>query len=152
MRAAAAALRHTLFATGAYDAVHVRLGDFDRLCADRSDARSAAEATRVQKFCPPSDDQLASVFARLDGLGGPRLPVLLLSDDPPTAARRLGVAARGRLRTLGNETRLEHAPRLAVEMDLAVGARAFVGVACSTVSQLIIKRRDATALSLQLTE
>ena len=33
--------------------------------------------------------------------------------------------------------------RVAAEMDLAVGARLFVGVACSTVSQLIVKRREA---------
>ena len=39
--------------------------------------------------------------------------------------------------------RLEDVRRVAAEMDLAVGARLFVGVACSTVSQLIVKRREA---------
>ena len=34
-------------------------------------------------------------------------------------------------------------PRLAVDVELAVDARYFVGVACSTVSQLVAKRRDA---------
>ena len=48
------------------------------------------------------------------------------------------------LRSVNASLREASAPdRLVVEIDLAVGARLFVGVACSTVSQLIVKRREA---------
>ena len=117
---------------GTYDAVHVRLGDFGSLCAKRP------------KFCPPSDADLARVFPVLDALNNPA-PVILLSDDPNRARDALG---NSRVRPVGDVLNASlgeaSAPdRVAVEMGLAVGARLFVGVACSTVSQLIVKRREA---------
>ena len=139
--AAAAASRALFGATGGrYDAVHVRLGDFGTLCA-RGMTEAAAATDRRAKFCPPSPEELASVLAKLDDLGGPPLAVLLLSDEPAEAARRVG--GGDRVRTMPRNDSLVDAPRLAVEMELAVRARAFVGVACSTVSQLVIKRRLA---------
>ncbi|CAH0367430.1 unnamed protein product [Pelagomonas calceolata] len=123
---------HAMKSTGTYDAVHVRLGDFGSLCAKRP------------KFCPPSDADLARVFAVLDALNNPA-PVLLLSDDPNRARDALGNSRVRPVSEILNASLGEaSAPgRVAAEMDLAVGARLFVGVACSTVSQLIVKRREA---------
>ena len=117
---------------GTYDAVHVRLGDFGSLCAKRP------------KFCPPSDAELSRVFAALDARNNPA-PVLLLSDDPDRAVRALRNSRVRPVSEMLNASLGEaSAPgRVAVEMDLAVNARLFVGVACSTVSQLIAKRREA---------
>ena len=118
---------------GTYDAVHVRLGDFGSLCAKRP------------KFCPPSDAELSRVFAVLDALNNPA-PVLLLSDDPKMARDALRNSRVRPVSEILNASLGEaSAPgRVAAEMDLAVGARVFVGVACSTVSQLIVKRREAS--------
>ena len=117
---------------GTYDAVHVRLGDFGSLCAKRP------------KFCPPSDAELSRIFAVLDALNNPA-PVLLLSDDPKRALDALGNSRVRPVSEILNASLGEtSAPaRVAAEMDLAAGARVFVGVACSTVSQLIVKRREA---------
>ena len=128
-------LRTSLFGAEPYDAVHVRLGDFGDLCGAAADP-----ADRKYKFCPPADDELRRVFGELEKYGETAAPVLLLSDEPVEAARRLGGDAR--LRIPANAS-LVDAPRLAVEMHLAAHARLFVGVACSTVSQLIVKRRQA---------
>jgi hypothetical protein len=127
-----AIVAHAMKSTGTYDAVHVRLGDFGSLCAKRP------------KFCPPSDAELSRVFAVLDALNNPA-PVLLLSDDPK---RALSALRNSRVRPVSEILNASlgeaSAPaRVAAEMDLAVGARLFVGVACSTVSQLIVKRREA---------
>ena len=71
--------------------------------------------------------------------------MLLLSDDPKRAWDAL---RNSRVRPVAGVLNASlgeaSAPgRVAAEMDLAVGARVFVGVACSTVSQLIVKRREA---------
>ena len=123
---------HAMKSMGTYDAVHVRLGDFGSLCAKRP------------KFCPPSDAELSRVFAVLDALNNPA-PVLLLSDDPDRAVSALRNSRVRPVSEILNASLGEaSAPgRVAAEMDLAVGARLFVGVACSTVSQLIVKRREA---------
>ena len=123
---------HAMRSMGMYDAVHVRLGDFGSLCAKRP------------KFCPPSDAELSRVFAVLDARNSPA-PVLLLSDDPDRAVRALGNSRVRPVSGILNASLGEaSAPgRVAAEMDLAVNARLFVGVACSTVSQLIVKRREA---------
>ena len=117
---------------GTYDAIHVRLGDFGSLCAKRP------------KFCPPSDAELSRVFAVLDARNDPA-PVLLLSDDPDRAMRALRNSRARPVSDILNASLGEASSptRVAAEMDLAVGARLFVGVACSTVSQLVVKRREA---------
>ena len=117
---------------GTYDAVHVRLGDFGSLCAKRP------------KFCPPSNDELSRVFAALDARNKPA-PVLVLSDDPDRAVRALRNSRVRPVSEILNASLGEASSpiRVAAEMDLAVNARLFVGVACSTVSQLIVKRREA---------
>ena len=122
-------------ALGTYDAIHIRLGDFGALCTTRP------------KFCPPSSAELARVFAALDARHVPT-PVLLLADDADGAVKQL---RNPRVRPVGSILRSVNASfreasapdRLVVEVDLAVNARLFVGVACSTVSQLIVKRREA---------
>ena len=123
---------HAMRSMGTYDAVHVRLGDFGSLCAKRP------------KFCPPSDAELSRVFAALDALNDPA-PVLLLSDDPDRAVKALRNSRVRPVAEILNASLGEASSptRVAAEMDLAVGARLFVGVACSTVSQLIVKRREA---------
>ncbi len=117
---------------GTYDAIHIRLGDFGSLCAKRP------------KFCPPSDADLKRVFTALDARNNPA-PVLLLSDDPDRAVSALRNSRVRPISTILNASLGEASSpiRVAAEMDLAVGARLFVGVACSTVSQLIVKRREA---------
>jgi len=117
---------------GTYDAIHIRLGDFGSLCAKRP------------KFCPPSDAELSRVFAALDALNTPA-PVLVLSDDPERAVKALRNSRVRPVAEILNASLGEASSpiRVAAEMDLAVGARLFVGVACSTVSQLIVKRREA---------
>ena len=104
-------LRTSLFGAEPYDAVHVRLGDFGDLCGAAADP-----ADRKYKFCPPADDELRRVFGELEKYGETAAPVLLLSDEPVEAARRLGGDAR--LRIPANAS-LVDAPRLAVEMHLA---------------------------------
>ena len=123
---------HAMTSMGTYDAVHVRLGDFGSLCAKRP------------KFCPPSDAELSRVFAALDARNKPA-SILLLSDDPDRAVRALGNSRVRPVAEILNASLGEASSpiRVAAEMDLAVGARLFVGVACSTVSQLIAKRREA---------
>jgi len=123
---------HAISSLGTYDAVHVRLGDFGSLCAKRP------------KFCPPSDAELSRVFAALDARNTPA-PVLVLSDDPDRAVKALGNSRVRPVSEILNASLGEASSpiRVAAEMDLAVGARLFVGVACSTVSQLIAKRREA---------
>ena len=136
LKAAADAVSATL--GEAYDAVHVRLGDFGDLCeASSNDARR-------RKFCPPSASELASLLKRLDALGPPR-PVVVLSDDPLAASRAIGGGRRVvAAADVANASGAASAPpRVALDVELAVGARFFVGVACSTVSQLVVKRRDA---------
>ncbi len=123
---------HAMTSMGTYDAVHVRLGDFGSLCAKRP------------KFCPPSNAELSKVFAALDARKNPA-SILLLSDDPDRALNALGNSRVRPVAEILNASLGEASSpiRVAAEMDLAVGARLFVGVACSTVSQLIVKRREA---------
>jgi len=123
---------HAMRSMGTYDAIHIRLGDFGSLCAKRP------------KFCPPSDAELSRVFAALDALNDPA-PVLLLSDDPDRAVKALRNSRVRPVAEILNASLGEASSptRVAAVMDLAVGARLFVGVACSTVSQLIVKRREA---------
>ncbi|KAJ1459563.1 hypothetical protein M885DRAFT_510686 [Pelagophyceae sp. CCMP2097] len=131
---------------GGFDAVHVRLGDFDALCS----GSGAVQRDRVHKFCPPSDAELALAATFLRPPANAQT-LLVLSDDPVRAVRaiRAGDAARNVVslpELLGNRTDLgeiDHSRLLILEMELATRAMGFVGVACSTVSQLIIKRREA---------
>mmetsp|Transcript_16177 Transcript_16177/g.65383 ORF Transcript_16177/g.65383 Transcript_16177/m.65383 type:complete len:139 (-) Transcript_16177:34-450(-) len=105
--------------------------------------------SRAAKFCPPSRATLAR---GAEVLGGSSLrPILVLSDEPGTARAALlsgETTSSGRAVVALNESLfagLDPVQRLVVEMDLAVHAVAFLGVACSTVSQLVVKRRQARA-------
>ena len=119
---------HAMRSMGTYDAVHVRLGDFGSLCAKRP------------KFCPPSDAELAESSRRSTLSTIPRR--CSCSRTIPDRA----VSAWGmRVRPVAD----------ILNASLGGGVRAgrgrgdgpgrgralFVGAACSTVSQLIVKRR-----------
>ena len=131
-----------------FDAVHVRLGDFRTKCDER-------HGVRTDKFCPPDPATLATASQLLHHHHHhhrrrkyPR-PLLVLSDDPDTALRFLQPGAQKTqtpLLTLNASlfpANIDPVKRLIVELDVATHALLFLGVACSTVSQLIIKKRQA---------
>lgn len=130
---------------GQYDAMHLRLGDFAKLCGQRdSDGRAA-------KFCPPNPTLLPKA---VDNLPSPSFPILLLSDESEKALgflrrddhRRRFVSIQQH-RNFSSAILDTYGPlaTLVLEIELALNSRTFVGVACSTVSQWIIKRRDAAS-------
>lgn len=122
--------QHLGLRDGTYNAVHVRLGDFASLCS--------TQHTRTIKFCPPQPSVLSKGVSTLLG----DRPILLLSDEPRRAAANLAFPRLVSLNT-SYEALGGALPRLILEIELAVTAHTFLGVACSTVSQWIVKRRDA---------
>ena len=92
------------------------------------------------------------------GAGYSSRPLLVLSDDPDRAVRAVqaGDATRRVVSVplfLSNNHSfgdLDDSRLLVLEIELANRAANFVGVACSTVSQLIVKQRQARAKPFHL--
>jgi len=121
---------------GKYDAVHIRLGDFQTLCSTQNQ--------RAVKFCPPSADTFRKgIFNTLgDMQKTTRKPVLLISDEPQRFFHSiLNGQSFPFIFQFSSSLLKEPLLHLIIEIELAVRAHTFIGLACSTVSQLIIKRR-----------